>query len=176
MTLAYDANSRISSVTDSAGRQVIYGYDANANLTSVTDVRGKQWSYSYDSNHLLLSRTDPNGHTDVANTYDSVGRLASQKDALNRTRTWSFDQGVTTITSPSGNVTKDYYSNGALWKETQGFGTSVTASTTYGYDAKTMGVTLTTDPNGHTWGATYDTAGNLLTQTDPPRPQDDEHL
>jgi len=58
-------------VRDYSGRQVSYHWDANDRLTRVTDVTGKTWQYSYQdfsgstlSEHTVLaSRTDPDGTT-----------------------------------------------------------------------------------------------------------------
>lgn len=167
-TLGYDASNRITSLTDSASpsRQVLYGYDAAGNLSSVTDARGKVWTYTYDSAHRLLTRTDPNQHVNVTNTYDASGRLLTQTDALNRKTTWSYQPGMTVTTSPAGNVTQDYYSNGVLWKQVKGVGSAQAATTTFAYDPTTFGTTSTTDPDGHTATATYDSAGNQLTSVD----------
>jgi RHS repeat-associated protein len=167
LTLAYDASNRVTSVADQAGRQVTYGYSGAGDLTAVTDVRGKQWAYAYDANHRLLTRTDPNGHTDVTNTYDASGRVLTQADGLGRKRVFVYQQGMTQTTSPAGNVIRDYYSSGALWKQVKAAGTPQAATTTYAYDTTTLGTTSTTDPNGHVSTATFDSQGNQLTSTDP---------
>lgn len=57
----YDAENRIISVGDHAGRSVHYGYDQNGDLTSFTDVLGNNsWQYAYDENHNLTNIDDPN--------------------------------------------------------------------------------------------------------------------
>ncbi|MCW3047290.1 MAG: Rhs family protein [Solirubrobacterales bacterium] len=167
LTLAYDASNRVTSVADQTGRQVTYGYSGAGDLTTVTDVRARQWAYAYDANHRMLTRTDPNGHTDVTNTYDASGRVLTQADGLGRKRVFVYQTGMTQTTSPAGNVTRDYYSSGALWKQVKASGTPQAATITYAYDTTTLGTTSTTDPNGHVSTATFDSKGNQLTSTDP---------
>ncbi|NIA09213.1 MAG: hypothetical protein GWP10_05625 [Nitrospiraceae bacterium] len=38
-------------------------YDANDRITSVTDERDKIWTYSYDANGNLINNTDPSGNS-----------------------------------------------------------------------------------------------------------------
>jgi RHS repeat-associated protein len=166
LTFAYGTNGRVSSVTDSANRSVSYTYDTSGNLTDVTDVGSGNWHFTYDSNHLLLTERDPRSHT-TTNTYDSARRVLTQTDPMNRQSTWSYTDTSTTFTDPKGNVTVEQFSDGELTSETKGYGTSQAATWTYAYDSGTLGTTLVTDPNNHTWTKTFDSSGNLLTSTDP---------
>lgn len=95
-TVGYDANGRLSTVTDAAGRQLTFSYGSSGNLvTSVTSSVGISLTYSYDSQarlsqitkpdsttvnfaynsqSLISSVTDSNGKVLESHTYDSQGR------------------------------------------------------------------------------------------------------
>ena len=165
LLFTYGSNGLLSKVTDPASRSASFLYDASGNLTSATDVGNGVTSFTYDPNHLLLTMTDPrNGVT--TNTYDAQGRVLTQKDPLNRVTTFSYAPSGTTITDPKGNVTVDSYENNKLVSRTQGAGTLQAATWTYGYDVATFGRNSVTDPNGHVTSSSYDARGNLLSSTD----------
>jgi RHS repeat-associated protein len=168
-----DANGLVTRVTDPQGRVVNYNYDSRGNLASVTDVAAGLTTFSYDNQHRLLSTTDARGRT-VTNVYDSEGRVVSQTDALGRTTTWSYSavispsngNGTTTITDPNGNVTIRQFTNDLLSALTLGANGSAPSTWTYTYDAG-FNQTSVTDPNGNLSKMTYDGRANLLSRTDP---------
>ena len=165
LLFSYGSNGLISKITDPASRSVSFLYDSSGNLISATDVGNGVTSFTYDPNHLLLTMTDPrNGVT--TNTYDTLGRVLTQKDPLNRVTSFSYAPSGTTITDPKGNVTVDTYENNKLVSRTQGAGTPQAATWTYGYDVATFGRNSVTDPNGNQTASTYDSRGNLLSSTD----------
>jgi RHS repeat-associated protein len=191
-TLSY-SGSQLASVTDPAGRSLTFSYsgthvasvtgpgprtesftyDGSGNLASATDPAGGTWSFTYDASHRLLTMTDPrNGVT--TNVYDTSGRVTSQTDPMSRTTTWSYTGnaaspagGTTTVTDPKGNVTKLSFQNLELLSKQEAFGTSIAATTSYVYDAATLGVTSLTDPNNHTTTASYNASGDPVSITDP---------
>jgi YD repeat-containing protein len=74
VTLAYDANSNRTSMTDGAGTET-YVYDDLNRLITVT--RGSQsFSYQYDAADAVTKRTYPDG-TVVDYTFDDDGRLST---------------------------------------------------------------------------------------------------
>ena len=97
-TIGYDGSNRIATVTDPAGRVLIfnygnsaspnqvssiqdsvgtlanYVYDANNNLTQVTYADGSFLAMTYDSSNQLTNVTDTNGKTLETHTYDSSRR------------------------------------------------------------------------------------------------------
>ena len=172
LTFSYGSNGSVASVVDNAGRTVSYGYDGSGNLTGVTDAKGGLTSFGYDANHLLTSMTDPRNDGSLTNTYDSQGRVIKQLDPLGRKTLFAYGSPsssgswTTTMTSPNGNVTSENYTDGILTSLTKGYGTSSAATWTYGYD-QTLGVSSTTDPDGHVWTAGYDLNGNQLWSRDP---------
>ena len=165
LSFSYGANGDVSGVTDPAGRTLTYGYDAAGNLTSVTDPAGGTWGFTYDAHRLLLSMTDPRGGT-VTNSYDAQGRVTAQTDALGHTTTYTYTSSGTTITDPNGAQEVQTYTAGELTGLTQAAGTSAAASWQFAYDQYTLGVTATTDPNGHVTRRGYDADGNLTSVTD----------
>ena len=165
LLFTYGTNGLLSKVTDPASRSVSFLYDTSGNLTSATDVATGVTTFTYDPNHLLLTMTDPR-HGVTTNTYDPQGRVLTQKDQLNRVTTFSYVPSGTTITDPKGNVTVDTYENNKLVSRTQGAGTLQAVTWTYGYDVSTFGRNSVTDPNGHVTSSSYDARGNLLSSTD----------
>jgi YD repeat-containing protein len=50
ITIAHDAQKRITTVTASAsGQSLTFGYDATSHITTVTDSTGRVWTYTYQS-------------------------------------------------------------------------------------------------------------------------------
>jgi RHS repeat-associated protein len=172
LTFAY-AGSHIATMTDPMGRTWSYSYDSGGNLTSAADPAGRTWSYAYDSSHQMLTMTDPRGGV-TTNTYNGSGQVTSQADPAGHTTTWSYSGdptttagGTTTMTDPNGNVTTYTYSDLELQSVTHAAGTPDAATTSYTYDAATLGVSSITDPNGNVATNTYDASGNLLSATGP---------
>jgi RHS repeat-associated protein len=189
-TLGY-SGSQLTSVTDPAGRTLTFTYSGShiatvtgpgshsesftyvsGNLASATDAAGGVWSFTYDASHRLLTMQDPRSGV-TTNVYDASGRVTSQTDPMNRATTWSYSGnnaspagGTTTVTDPKGNVTNLNFANLELLSKTRGVGTSSVATTSYGYDPATLGITSITDPDNHTSTATYDASGNQISFTD----------
>jgi YD repeat-containing protein len=57
---------KVSAVTDPFGRQATFSYDANGELVTVTDVIGMQSHFGYASGDILESMTTPYGTTSFA--------------------------------------------------------------------------------------------------------------
>jgi len=70
LSLAYDANNRLSAITEAGGangRTTNVTVDANGNLTRVTDPDGGYDSYGYDPSGRLHTITDRRGNTTTYN-------------------------------------------------------------------------------------------------------------
>src|ERR671925_40293 len=180
LTLTYNG-SNLSTVTDAAGRQatftytgslltqvtladtrhVNYGYTGNL-LTSVTDLNGKTTTYTYDGGNRLANIVDPLGHAQVQNTYGSDGRVTQQKDAANNISGFSWDSSTqtATVTDPRGNVWKDVYQNGVLFKRID----AQTNVVQFGFDSN-LNETSVTSPSGQQVSLGYDSKGNLTSAT-----------
>lgn len=105
LTFAYDPDGRLQSVSDwmTPARSVTFAYDGVGRLSTATDREGNTTTYTYDgSSHRITAITDANGHVVVTNTYDSQGRVATQKDA----RGLSTGQQTTFTYTDNGNGTK----------------------------------------------------------------------
>ncbi|MGI8782622.1 MAG: RHS repeat-associated core domain-containing protein [Acidobacteriota bacterium] len=111
LTLAYDANGRLTSVSDGQ-RTVLYEY-SGGNLSKFTDALVNVTAYNYDSANavagLLVTRVRPEGNTPYSQTYDSSGRVATQVDAAGNAHSFSYAPGATTITDPAGNSSRDVH-------------------------------------------------------------------
>jgi RHS repeat-associated protein len=166
LTFTYNPAGRIATITDPAGRVAGYGYDASGRLSSATMAGGAVTSYGYDASNLMTTRTDPNGHV-TTNTYDVAHRIITQVGAAGGTTTIGYgSDDSTTVTSPSGRVVVDLYTNGELTSVTRGAGTPQAGTWTFTYDPATFALATASDPNAHTSTYTVDSAGNRLTATD----------
>jgi len=182
---AYDAEGRLTGVTDSAGRQITltwedglvtavsgpagviqYAYDAEGHLVAVTGPDGAVTGYAYDSAHRPTRVTGPaSGQWQYA--YDSEGRVAFVTDptgivtaALTYTP-GSDGAGETTVTDAAGAARVYAYDDkGRLVQETDPLG----RQTTYAYDAD-GNLTSVTGPTGE-WQYEYDGLGRVVRTTD----------
>lgn len=172
ITISHAPNGQISSVTLPDGRHVDYGYTftqigVNASdyrLTSVTDTRGGATTYSYDSLGHLATITDQLQHRVIQNTYDDAGRVSAQRDALDHLTTFGWDPATQTLTSTDArnNVWKDVYNHNQLVERIDPLDNHTTYA--YGTDGN---LTSITNPRGKTTTFTYDSRGNVLTETAP---------
>jgi RHS repeat-associated protein len=102
----------LTQMVDSAGNALTLNYDNQLRLTSITDAAGRNTLFSYNlaAQPLLVTRiTDPFGrHADLA--YDANGRLASITDVLGLTSSFTYDAGglVNAMTTPYGTSTFVY--------------------------------------------------------------------
>jgi RHS repeat-associated protein len=183
VSLAYDSNGALATVTDTAGRVitfthadglltrvelpdgrfVAYGY-TNGRLTSVTDLRGNTTTYTYDGGGRLATIVDQNNHTAIRNVYGADGRVSEQFDARNNRSTFAWDEATqtATMTDARGKQWKDVYKLNVLVKRIDPLGNE----TQFGYDDD-LNVDAITDPRGKTTTMSYDLRGNLLTRTAP---------
>lgn len=148
LTVSYDTSGYIGSVADQAGRTVAFSYDANACLTTFTNANGQTNSYTYDSEGRVLTGTDGDAVCCFTNTYDSEGRIISQLDALEAGTTFDYDdasvsgQLIVTITNRNGDTRTNIFDN------------------------TTKQMLSVTDENGNTTTYTYDSNGNMASETD----------
>lgn len=89
LTLTWTGNY-VTSVTDGTSRSVGYTVDANKNLTTITDPDSKSSTFSYDIPGRLWKAFRPKNPATavVENTYDSLGRVKEQRDALTNLTTF----------------------------------------------------------------------------------------
>jgi RHS repeat-associated protein len=168
LTLAYNAQGRISQITDSTAQVTSYSYDAaGENLLSVTSPDGTI-SYTYDigtvaaKKHSLLSVKSDLGYERTFE-YDNQGRLTKEfSNEQTQSLTYSYDStGGVTITDSKGasqTILLDDRGNGGQIRGVN----NQNLIFSYDADGNLIGATL---PNGSKTGYTYDTNGNLTQQT-----------
>ena len=128
LTIAW-TGEYISSVTDGTGRSVGYTVDANKNLTQYTNAEGKTTAYAYALQGQLAQIFYPENPSSafVTNTFDSLGRVKEQKDALNRQTTLYLAGSRTELVDPVGNAEISYWnSTGVLVRFINGVGKTLT--------------------------------------------------
>jgi RHS repeat-associated protein len=196
LTLTY-TDGLLTSVTDwlSPARTVTYAYDADDRLATVTDRAGKLTTYGYDgTTHRLTTITDANGNVQVSNTYDAAGRVVRQQDARGLTSgaetTFGYTDNAdgtrtTVVTYPPAafeptfapTQTHVHNADGWLLSETRRPSSTETHTTTFSYDAAGNRSSVT-DPRGNSTSFCYDvdatgaaiagSRGNLTRRIDPP--------
>ena len=139
----YDAQGRVTAITDAEGNRTAFEHDLGARQDVVVNPDGTRTIIGYDERGNITSRTDPLGGV-TTHTYDEADNQLTTTDPLGRTTTRTFDAAgnVLTATDPSGAVT------------------------TTTYDAAGR-VTSTTDPDGLVTTSRYDSRGNLLEERGP---------
>ena len=168
LTLAYNAQGRISQITDSTGQATNYSYDAaGENLLSVSNPDGTI-TYSYDTGNIaakkysLLSVKSDLGYQ-RSFEYDNQGRLTKEfSNGQTQSLTYSYDNvGGVTITDSTGasqTILLDDRGNGGQIRGVNN------QNLIFNYDAN-GDLTNATLPNGSQTGYSYDTNGNLTKQT-----------
>jgi RHS repeat-associated protein len=116
---SFDTMGRLVRKTYADGTHYDYTYDAQGRLLSRTDALGKTTSYVYNASGQIAlvdyppagsGAGDP-GDTDIAYTYDALGRLAARTDATGAWA-WTYDGDTgraLTVTDPDGSVVSYAY-------------------------------------------------------------------
>ena len=174
LTIAYDAQGRLLSVSDPLPRSWTFGYDASSRLSSVTDPLGNATTYAYDASGRLSSITDALSEQAKV-TYDANGRVASVQSARSvagggPSQTFTYGSGSATVISPNANASSPVGAGTNYQLGTSGQMLSVTdplgniQSTTYDPN---FNVLTATDALHKTTTMTFDGSGNMLTNKDP---------
>ncbi|HST68755.1 MAG TPA: RHS repeat-associated core domain-containing protein [Solirubrobacterales bacterium] len=188
----YDAEGRVLSQTDPAGRTLNFLYDgfhtryANEGTGAITDIwfnsnnqptsitRGYGTEdatterFTYDDSGRQLSRTDGNGHA-TAYTYNAAGDRTSVTDAEENKTEWAYNatHDVISETTPKGQTTtivRDAAGNPETISQPALGETTQTIS----FDFDPLGqLTSLTDPLERTWSFEYDAKGNLKAEINP---------
>jgi RHS repeat-associated protein len=161
VSVGYDANARITSLTDPRGGVSTFAYNADGSLAWAKDALNGQTTYAYTTTHTDI--TDPRGG--VTRYAYSFGRLSSVRNALSQTTSYAYDadNNRTSVTDPAGKVwSYTYDSRGNVLTATDPLG----HATTYTYNALDLPLTVTTHL-GRVTTFTYDAGGNRLTEKNP---------
>ena len=99
---AFNAQGRLSSVTDADGNALTLAYNAQTNLTTVTDHYGRTLSFTY-ANGRISSVSDGTGRS-VAYAYTADGDLSAFTDPENNTWLYTYDTAhrLVSVTDPEG--------------------------------------------------------------------------
>ncbi|MGH7025089.1 MAG: hypothetical protein ACREEB_16085, partial [Caulobacteraceae bacterium] len=113
---SYPRDIFLSQVIDPRGNAVTLNYDSQMRLVSLTDAAGRQTTFSYGLANdplLVTAITDPFGRR-AALTYDSSGRLSSITDILGLKSSFVYDANslVDAMTTPYGLTTFAYTAPG----------------------------------------------------------------
>ncbi|MEV6675066.1 RHS repeat-associated core domain-containing protein [Streptomyces sp. NPDC051162] len=141
------------------GRHVDYSY-TDGRLTAVTATDKTMTSYGYDSQGRLDAVRDANGNFPIRNSYDTQGRVVSQKNAAGEVTSYAYKDGETDITTPDGGIWTDIYSANIATVQYDPFGNK----TAYNYDGL-ANISNITDPLGNRTTFTYDGSGHLTKRT-----------
>jgi RHS repeat-associated protein len=163
LSIAYNLNDRITSITDANGNTIVSEYDANGNLTKITDPNGNFSTYTYDLMDRLMQTTNRRSKSSAID-YDSRSRVAAITDPNNIVTTFGYDShGWRTGVTVDGKTSKtDYDAEGIISGET----TPMNRSITFASD-KLGRITGVTDPLSRKTSFVYDDLSRLKSLTDP---------
>jgi RHS repeat-associated protein len=154
-TLTYNSDGT-TSVTDARGNVHSYGLSTQFSLVKPTGVTGAPvqtaggQAFTYDSNGFIASNTDWNGNA-TTYTHDAQGNETSRIMAFGTPQA----RTITTTWDPTFNLPTQV--------------SDVNRILSFTYDAKgnLLTGTLTAPGTSSTWSYTYNSAGQVLTATDP---------
>jgi RHS repeat-associated protein len=160
--LSYNAGNKIISITDPRNIPTTYGYDVSGNLTTVTDPQGYVTRLYYDQSHNLTRITSP-ARSEQHLNYDINGRVVNITDGMGHSTSFNYDMvnGLATVTDAEGNSTRFTFTPAT------GVVTAITDALNQNYTFARDGnfnPTSITNPRGVTTSYTYDTMGNMLTK------------
>ncbi|GAB3661473.1 LysM peptidoglycan-binding domain-containing protein [Ramlibacter alkalitolerans] len=185
-TTFYDyAGNNLSQVRTVAGTvtttRVRYGYDLSNRLSTVTvdlspadgsivDGKTYQTTYSYDGTSKRIASVTQTDGSSLAFTYVEATpgnfKLATVRDALNQTTTFTYGAGLTTVTDALGLATRySFDASGRLTKIVAPAVTGTTPVQQFGYNAN-GDVTSVMDGQGRAVTFAYDANGNQVLQRD----------
>jgi RHS repeat-associated protein len=149
--------TRVIHVSDSGNYQS-FGFDKYGNKVWEENELRQRATFVYDDYRRVLRIKNPLNQI-VTNTYTPT-------NGTNTSPYVHTTNSIYTTTTPTGIVIKNIYDqNFRKTSTTQGFGTSIAATSAFGYDPVGNPTTVT-DPLNHTTTTTYDTRDRKITQKD----------
>jgi len=159
ISLAYDSNGYVASVTNALNQTTSFTYDSAGRVIKQTFADSREIAFTYDANGNLLSLTPPQKPSHNF-SYTLVEQLANYTPpAVAGTGATGFsynaDKQLTKITRPDGkSIDLSYDSAGRL---------STVEGINYAYNAMTGNIKTISNSDSET--LTFDFDGSLLTQT-----------
>ncbi|WP_278626828.1 DUF6531 domain-containing protein [Thomasclavelia cocleata] len=161
-TYTLDNDYKVTKIERADGSSKSYAYNDAGRMVSETDEKGRKTIYDYDSEGNLLKQTNPDG-TYEKYTYDAQGNITSKTSADGEVETYKFDSNNNVIYKDTGDVqgtTYEYNSQNLVTKETNALG----VWKKYEYEGHL--IKRITHSNGLVETFTYDSMGNVLTESD----------
>ena len=147
-----------------------YRYYSNPGIliTIVADSLGRKTKYTYEEipNGLKLTEVDPLGKR-IVREYDNDGNILKEIDKNDNEAFFGYDDlnRLTSITDPSGNVTKITYLEGCSGDVIKSITDPLGNRYARNYDENSNVVSII-DPLGYKTRMEYDPKGNLVSTTD----------
>lgn len=167
VAFAYDNQGNVE-VSDATSRTTLLSFGLGGQIVRVRDGEGSIVRFGYGQDSQLSRLIGPSGE-EFEYSFDVRGNLASIRDALNRTTSFSYEPAFNQLTSfsdPRGNgIEYGYDAKGNLTSITYEDGTSEI----FTYDAAGNVLTWTNRRN-QTVAYTYNAAGQLTSKDDPTTP------
>jgi RHS repeat-associated protein len=157
---------KLTSITDALGRSTTFFYNTDNRISTIMDPFGRSATLGYDGNGNLIRITDMGGLS-ATFTYDGCGTIQTMTTGNNKV---TFTHGFNTLTVGDYMGSETFTLN-PLTGEASYQGANATAGSLHGYtqtktpDSKNSDITGYTSPEGVGFDYSYDTKGNLLTQT-----------
>ncbi|RAS67365.1 RHS repeat-associated protein [Lentzea atacamensis] len=156
----YDSLSRITSITDGAGKRIDYSYDRLDRILSISHNGAVLQAMHYDATGALTTRETPQVKTTF--TYDThpTGRqpavVTRTQSGATETVSYAYDKtgNLKTLTDPAGTATYGYDPGNRLTSLRDAFG----QTTTFAYDRADRR-TSTTWPGAGSQATGYDNSG-----------------
>ncbi len=163
-TNTYDANGNRLTETDPLGNTTLIVYDPAGNPLALTDPVGKVFQSEYDATGSRTKLTRPGGNV-FAFSYDANGNLLAQANALSPAWNLSYDPKNRLTGSVTGSATRAVAFDAA--GQTTGVTTSTGQQVQLAYNPMGRLTDFIRSEGTISLGRTFDTEGNVLTQTDP---------
>ena len=159
----YDANGKISKLTNQEGNSWDFKRNDQGQLTEYKDPLGNTYKYTYDADNNLVQTENPDGKQ-VSFEYDANQNLKAitYPDFSTKSFTYDANNQLTGTTNQLGNITNFSYG-------VNGFISTITLpnSGEMKYEYTALGqVSSVEDPLGHKTTYTYDNEGKLASKTD----------
>ena len=107
----FRSDGKLGRMDDTFGNHITVNYDTNARIASITDGADRVYAFNYHTSGNVGSITNPAGKV-VTFAYDGNGNLASIQYPDAKSTTFSYGgNGISQITSPDGTYTKVNYNN-----------------------------------------------------------------
>jgi RHS repeat-associated protein len=161
-TYTYDADSRLTAVTNGAGATISYGYDPAGQQTSITYPNNQTATRAFNNLGQITSITDWQGNT-TSFGYDPAGNLTTTTlpDGITSTTGYNPDNQVTSITdtNTAGALASFTYGRNNLQQITNEADTGIAGTTNQNYTYNNLGQLTSAGSSSYS----YDSAGNMTT-------------